>query len=363
MRSEATLQADLRQLVLTAPFSLSAEDVVTADLETPVGVRRRIDIEVGSCLIEVKRDLAVGGVLEEAKKQLADYLEARQKETGCRYVGILTDGADWRCVCRRGGDRPAARGLGLPPRDPAGCRVVPDLAGGRAGHGPGRPGDPEGDPATAGGGEFGPRPGPRHAAGSLHAAPRPSRRADEAAALGPAADDRPGHPVRGQGRAVRRAHVPREHGRGHRPRAGRLRPGGDRAGVAAQRRQVRGERHLGRRRGGLLRLGRPRPGRRAVRPVAGPPRGPLPLAEGRRRCPEGALRVGHHGGDPQAPGRVLHARLARRADRRDRDRGAAQNPDARPIVRLGEPSSSTGSGATSRRPRPRGCRSRRRSRA
>ncbi len=98
-RSEATLQADLRQLVLTAPLSLSAEDVVTADLETPVGVRRRIDIEVGSCLIEVKRDLAVGGVLEEAKKQLADYLEARQKETGCRYVGILTDGADWRCVC------------------------------------------------------------------------------------------------------------------------------------------------------------------------------------------------------------------------------------------------------------------------
>ena len=48
-RSEATLQADIRQLILTAPLSLSAEDVVTADLESPVGVRRRIDIEMGRC--------------------------------------------------------------------------------------------------------------------------------------------------------------------------------------------------------------------------------------------------------------------------------------------------------------------------
>ncbi|MBY0512399.1 MAG: N-6 DNA methylase [Gemmataceae bacterium] len=96
-RSEATLQADVRQLVLTAPFSLAAGDVVTADLETPVGVRRRIDIETGSCLIEVKRDLAAGTVLPDAVDQLAGYLAARQDETGGRYVGILTDGSDWRC--------------------------------------------------------------------------------------------------------------------------------------------------------------------------------------------------------------------------------------------------------------------------
>jgi hypothetical protein len=101
-RSEATLQADIRQLVLTAPLSLSAEHVVTADLETPVGVRRRIDIEVGSCLIEVKRDLSAGSALPDAIEQLGDYLAARQSETGCRYVGILTDGSDWRCVCLLG---------------------------------------------------------------------------------------------------------------------------------------------------------------------------------------------------------------------------------------------------------------------
>lgn len=101
-RSEATLQADVRQLVLAAPLSLSAGDVVTADLETPVGVRRRIDIEVGSCLIEVKRDLAAGNVLPDAIAQLGGYLATRQAETGCRYVGILTDGADWRCFALPG---------------------------------------------------------------------------------------------------------------------------------------------------------------------------------------------------------------------------------------------------------------------
>jgi len=96
-RAEATLQADIRQLILTAPLSLSDENVRIADLETQVGVRRRIDIQMGSCLIEVKKDLSVGNILTEAIKQLAGYLQTRQHETGCRYVGILTDGADWLC--------------------------------------------------------------------------------------------------------------------------------------------------------------------------------------------------------------------------------------------------------------------------
>ena len=95
-RSEATLQADIRQLVLDAPFHLSTTDVI-ADLEAPAGAGRRIDIEAGSCLIEVKRDLSVGNVQPEAVEQLAGYLASRQRETGCRYVGILTDGADWQC--------------------------------------------------------------------------------------------------------------------------------------------------------------------------------------------------------------------------------------------------------------------------
>lgn len=101
-RSEATLQADIRQLLLTAPLSLTDDELRTADMESPTGTRRRIDIESGSCLVEVKRDLSAGKVLPEAIEQLAGYLKTRRDQTGCRYVGILTDGADWRCYSLSG---------------------------------------------------------------------------------------------------------------------------------------------------------------------------------------------------------------------------------------------------------------------
>ena len=100
------MQADIRQLLLSAPLSLAEGDLADADLETPVSVRRRIDVEAGSCLVEVKRDLSAGSVLADATEQLGDYLRARQTETGCRYVGLLTDGADWRCVTLSGADGP-----------------------------------------------------------------------------------------------------------------------------------------------------------------------------------------------------------------------------------------------------------------
>jgi hypothetical protein len=103
-RSEATLQADIRQLILTAPLSLTGEQLVDVNLETPVGIRRRIDIEAGSCLIEVKRDLSAGKVLLDAVAQISGYLASRRDQTGCRYVGILTDGADWRCFNLSGED-------------------------------------------------------------------------------------------------------------------------------------------------------------------------------------------------------------------------------------------------------------------
>ncbi|MBX9581467.1 MAG: N-6 DNA methylase [Gemmataceae bacterium] len=124
-RSEATLQADIRQLLLAAPFSLSDGDLVTADLESPVGVRRRIDIEAGSCLVEVKRDFSAGTAFDDAVKQLGGYLAERQKATGLRYVGVLTDGSDWRCL-----SLPTA-GDG-PPREVSKFRLVasrPDAEG------------------------------------------------------------------------------------------------------------------------------------------------------------------------------------------------------------------------------------------
>ncbi|WP_088989119.1 class I SAM-dependent methyltransferase [Micromonospora chokoriensis] len=93
-RSEATLQADIRQLLLAGDFSL-ADSHLDINLEAPAG-NGRIDIEVGYTVIEVKRRLQNGRVLREAERQLGGYVRSRSQESGQRYVGILTDGATWR---------------------------------------------------------------------------------------------------------------------------------------------------------------------------------------------------------------------------------------------------------------------------
>jgi N-6 DNA Methylase len=94
-RTEAEIQADVRQFILVAPFELEVSDVVT--LESPLGDRRRIDVEAGSTVIEVKRDLRREKVRKEAEDQLAGYVSLRVRQTGLRYVGVLTDGTQWIC--------------------------------------------------------------------------------------------------------------------------------------------------------------------------------------------------------------------------------------------------------------------------
>ncbi|MEU5563613.1 N-6 DNA methylase [Micromonospora musae] len=95
-RSEATLQADIRQLLLAGDFGLSDSHLDDIDLEAPAGGGRRIDIEVGYTIIEVKRQLQIGRHLLEAERQLSGYVRSRSLGSGQRYVGILTDGATWR---------------------------------------------------------------------------------------------------------------------------------------------------------------------------------------------------------------------------------------------------------------------------
>lgn len=94
VRSEANVQADVRQLLLTADFGLGEHDL-EVNLETQVGDGRRIDVEVGATIIEVKRDIRAKSSLDKAAKQLAGYVEERTLQTGHAYVGILTDGALW----------------------------------------------------------------------------------------------------------------------------------------------------------------------------------------------------------------------------------------------------------------------------
>src|SRR5260370_41388884 len=76
VRSEANVQADVRQLMLTGGLGLNEHDLAV-DLETPVSGHRRIDVEVGFTAIEVKKDLRSAAVLRDAKAQLTGYVAAR----------------------------------------------------------------------------------------------------------------------------------------------------------------------------------------------------------------------------------------------------------------------------------------------
>ncbi|MBO4270408.1 N-6 DNA methylase [Microbispora triticiradicis] len=81
-------------MLLTGGLNL-AENDLDVHLETQVGNRRRIDVEVGYTVIEVKKNLS-DAVVRDALDQLTDYVATRTRETGQRYVGILTDGTEWR---------------------------------------------------------------------------------------------------------------------------------------------------------------------------------------------------------------------------------------------------------------------------
>ncbi len=94
-RAEATVQSDLRLLLLAAGLNLREDHLEEVVLEAPVGKRRRIDVEVGATVFEVKRDLRVGNVRAEAVGQLAGYVRDRVVQVGARYVGVLTDGVEW----------------------------------------------------------------------------------------------------------------------------------------------------------------------------------------------------------------------------------------------------------------------------
>ena len=101
-RSEATVQADVRMLLLDPELGLTDAEL-DVQLETQVGNHRRIDVEVGATVIEVKRSLASPTAVSAATVQLTDYVLTRAAETGERYVGILTDGLRWIAFHETGG--------------------------------------------------------------------------------------------------------------------------------------------------------------------------------------------------------------------------------------------------------------------
>src|SRR5688500_7354407 len=93
VRTEADVQSDLQTLLLYGGFNLHEREV---RLESQAGGGRRLDVEVGRTVIEVKKDLTRPAAVEAAESQLADYLQRRSRDFGERFVGVLTDGAAWR---------------------------------------------------------------------------------------------------------------------------------------------------------------------------------------------------------------------------------------------------------------------------
>lgn len=89
------MQSDLHMLLKVAPLDLGEDDLKEIILESPAGQGRRIDVEAGFTVFEVKRDLRTGHVRADAVTQLAGYVTSRVHQTGQRYVGVLTDGAEW----------------------------------------------------------------------------------------------------------------------------------------------------------------------------------------------------------------------------------------------------------------------------
>ncbi|MEV3854923.1 N-6 DNA methylase [Streptomyces sp. NPDC050095] len=95
-RAEAEVQADVRQLLLDGDLNLGDGDL-DVQLEAQVGDGRRIDVEVGFTAIEIKKDIRGKTALQKAEQQLKGYVRSRTEAmSGQRYVGILTDGVDWR---------------------------------------------------------------------------------------------------------------------------------------------------------------------------------------------------------------------------------------------------------------------------
>jgi SAM-dependent methyltransferase len=116
-RSEATIQADVRSLLLAAGLGLG-EDELDVQLETQVGDRRRIDVEVGYTVVEVKRDLRSAAVAAAARDQLAGYVATRESQTGQRYLGVLTDGATWIAYQLQDGQLTESTRLDISPARP-----------------------------------------------------------------------------------------------------------------------------------------------------------------------------------------------------------------------------------------------------
>ncbi|MHB1010155.1 MAG: N-6 DNA methylase [Propionibacteriaceae bacterium] len=123
-RTEADIQTDVAMLLVSGELNLTDKDVVKVESQLGDGTRRRIDVEMGHLVIEVKKDLRFGGVLKDAEVQLAGYLGQREAELGATFAGVLTDGTSWMLYRVRAGALESVVELSLSEREPDADRLV-----------------------------------------------------------------------------------------------------------------------------------------------------------------------------------------------------------------------------------------------
>lgn len=99
VRTEADIQSDIKMLLLSAPDLLPSDGSSSKSLQLEEqlgdGSRRRIDIALGSTVIEVKKTLTTEAEASDYISQLRGYVETRMEQTKSRYNGILSDGRSW----------------------------------------------------------------------------------------------------------------------------------------------------------------------------------------------------------------------------------------------------------------------------
>lgn len=93
----------MRQLLKSGALDLdkSLLEDLSAELESPVKDKGgdhigRMDIEIGTCIIEVKKNVTAAVEKEVVNQQLHKYLTNRLETTHVPHTGILTDGRIWK---------------------------------------------------------------------------------------------------------------------------------------------------------------------------------------------------------------------------------------------------------------------------
>lgn len=102
-RTETTLRASVRQLLLVTDLGLDESDLRDAP-------GRLLDVERGRMIIGVTKDLRKGDATRKAERELDPCLESRGQQTGERFTGVITDGAEWRLYHRVNGELRAVDG-------------------------------------------------------------------------------------------------------------------------------------------------------------------------------------------------------------------------------------------------------------